>query len=110
MGGACSCMQEMGGLPPFGIGVGVECQRASKAFPGPDRTSQDLGGELGGLAVVTLPAENLATTDIDDEAEVKHRPADRTRQPCDIPGPAARQRMFTCAGVRPDKGLLPQSW
>ena len=73
-----------GGLPPIGIGVGVECQRAGEAVPGPDRTFQDLGGELGDLAVVTLPAETFATTDVDDEAEVEDRPADRNRQRWDI--------------------------
>ena len=90
--------------------VGVQREWAGEAFLGPDRTFQDLGRKLGGLAVVNLPADDLAAEDADDEVEVEERPADRARQPCDIPAPAARQRMFTCARVRPDKGLLPQSW
>ena len=81
-GSACSCMHERGAAV-----VGMKNERTGQAPLGPDRALQDLGGELGRLAVVDLPADDLAAEDVDDEIEVEEGTGDRPRQPRYVPRP-----------------------
>jgi hypothetical protein len=65
----------------------VKDQRAGETSLGPDRALEKLSGEVGCLAVMDLPADDLPAPDVDDEIEVEEAACDRPRQLGDIPTP-----------------------
>src|SRR5215213_296602 len=67
--------------------VGVQDERAREAALGPDRLADEIGGQLGALALVDLPAHDLAAEDIEDQVEVEEHAPDWTGHPGDVPAP-----------------------
>jgi len=63
----------------------VQDQWAGEALLGPDGTSQHLRGEVRGLALMDLPADDLPAEDVDDEIEVEEAAEDRAGQPVFVP-------------------------
>jgi hypothetical protein len=68
------------------------------------------GCQVRTFALMDLPADNLGAEDVHDQVQIKEQARDRPRDPGNVPGPAAWQRMFTCARMRPCRARSPYNW
>src|SRR3954470_797490 len=80
--------------------VGVQDKRAGEAALGPDRLAHEIGGQLGALALVDLPADDLAAVDVEDQVEVEEPAPDRAGHPGDVPAPDLAGTAGAVAGRR----------
>jgi hypothetical protein len=51
--------------------AGLEARASGEAALGPDRLAHETGGQLGTLALVDLPANDLAAEDVEDQVMVE---------------------------------------
>jgi len=65
--------------------VGMQDQRLQEPSVRHDRPVHDRRGMLAGFLFEDLPADDLATIEIENQIEVEEQAFDRARQPCDIP-------------------------
>src|SRR4051794_10826632 len=80
--------------------VGVQDERAGEAALGPDCAAHEFGGQLGALALVDLPADDLAAVDVEDQVEVEEPAPDRAGHPGDVPIPHLAGAAGAVAGRR----------
>src|SRR4051794_27829794 len=80
--------------------VGVQDEGAGEAALGPDRLAHEIGGQLGALALVDLPADDLAAVDVEDQVEVEEPAPDRAGHPGDVPAPDLAGTAGAVAGRR----------
>src|SRR3954467_10604521 len=80
--------------------VGVQAEGAGEAALGPDRLAHEIGGQLGALAFVALPADDLAAEDVEDQVEVEEHAPDRAGHPGDVPAPDLAGTAGAVAGWR----------
>src|SRR5919202_660634 len=73
---------------------------AGEAALGPDRLAHEFGGQLGTLALVDLPADDLAAVDVEDQVEVEEHAPDRAGHPGDVPAPDLAGTAGAVAGRR----------
>jgi hypothetical protein len=65
--------------------VGMQDKQLVDTALSQHRPTHHLSRIVGGLALVDLPADDLATVEIDDEVEVEKQPLEWPRQPTNIP-------------------------
>src|SRR4051812_17136611 len=89
-----------GGALHWAAVVGVQDEGAGEAALGPDRLAHEIGGQLGALALVDLPADDLAAVDVEDQVEEEEPAPDRAGHPGDVPAPDLAGAAGAVAGRR----------